>query len=147
MRKVLSILLALSLTTGFLPVFAAEYTYAEPKEPELWMEPDFSTDYAYSIALVGDTQCLSRTDYFTGTKYMEQLYGVLSDTAEERKLEHVFVLGDITDMSYRNDKNLGYGQSSPTPVPTGRCEDKGPHPSTAPAPTGPNYLSLGNNIC
>ena len=109
MRKIISILLALCVMAGMLPVTAAEYTYEEPKEPELWMEPEFSTDHAYSIALVGDTQCLSRGDLQDGTRYMDQLYGVLSDTAKERKLEHVFVLGDITDMGYRNDANLGYG--------------------------------------
>ncbi len=92
---------------------AAEYTYDAPVEPQLWQEPDFSTDHAYSIALVGDTQCLSRGDYFYGTKKMEQLFGIISDTAEERKLEHVFVLGDITDMGYRNDRNLGYACFNP----------------------------------
>ena len=108
MRKILWLALAFCVMAGLLPVSAAEYTYDEPMEPELWMEPDFATDHAYSIALVGDTQCLSRCDLQDGTKAMEQLYRAISDTAEERKLAHVFVLGDITDMGYRNDKNLGY---------------------------------------
>ncbi len=110
MRKIVSAILVFCLVIALVPrVFAAEYTYLDPLEPEKWMEPEFSTDHAYSIALVGDTQCLSRGDYFYGTNYMEQLFGVIADTAEERKLEHVIVLGDITDMSYRNDANLGYG--------------------------------------
>ena len=108
MRKIVSVLLALCMMAGLLPVSAAEYVYGEPMEPELWMEPDFATDHAYSIAFVGDTQCLSRCDLQDGTKAMEELYGVIADTAEERKLKHVFVLGDITDMGYRNDNNLGY---------------------------------------
>ena len=111
MKKILTFALALWMLTA--PVFAAEYTYAEPLEPELWKEPEFSEDHAYSIAIVGDPQCLSRGDYFYGTNHMEQLFGVLSDTAEERKLKHVFVLGDITDMGYRNDANLGYGIFNP----------------------------------
>ncbi len=111
MKKIFAFLAALCmLTTG---VFAAEYSYEEPVDPALWTEPDFSTDHAYSIALVGDTQCLSRGDYFYGTKKMEQLFGTIAHTAEERKLQHVFVLGDITDMGYRNDANLGYGIFNP----------------------------------
>ena len=121
MRRILSILLALCVSVGLFPVSAAEYTYAEPLEPEKWMEPDFSSDHAYSIALVGDTQSLSRGDYFYGTNHMEQLFGTIADTAEERKLEHVIVLGDITDMGYRNDTNLGYSIFKP-PV-TGEWEN------------------------
>lgn len=114
MRKIFSVLISLCLMASAVPVAnATEYTYDEPVEPNLWMEPDFSTDHAYSIALVGDTQCLSRGDYFYGTNKMEQLFGILSDTARERKLEHVFVLGDITDMGYRNDRNLGYDIFNP----------------------------------
>ncbi|MBE6713092.1 MAG: hypothetical protein E7580_06190 [Ruminococcaceae bacterium] len=114
MKKIVSALAAFCILLSLCPAaFAAEFSYEEPVEPALWMEPDFSTDHAYSIALVGDTQCLSRGDYFYGTNKMEQLYGILADTAEERKLEHVFVLGDITDMGYRNDKNLGYAVFDP----------------------------------
>ena len=114
MKKLISLVAALcALATLWTGTTAAEWTYAEPVEPELWMEPDFSTDHAYSIAFVGDTQCLSSGDYFYGTKNMEQLFGVISDTAEERKLKHVFVLGDITDRTYRNDTNLGYGIFNP----------------------------------
>ncbi len=106
------------LTTA---VSAAEYTYAEPVEPTLWKEPDFSTDHAYSIAFVGDPQFLNNSDVNLGEKKMEQLFGTIAATAEERKLAHVFVLGDITHVGYRNDSNLAYAH---TDVPaTGEWEN------------------------
>ncbi len=83
-----------------------EYSYEIPVEPERWTEPEFHTDHAFSIAVVGDPQRISLGDYYQGTKKMEQLFGSIADTAKERKLEHVFVLGDLTHMGYRNDANL-----------------------------------------
>ena len=71
-----------------------EYLYETPVEPERWSEPKFHTDHAFSIAVVGDPQRISLGDYYQGTKKMEQLFGSIADTAKERKLEHVFVLGD-----------------------------------------------------
>ena len=38
MRKIVSVLLALCVMVGMLPVSAAEYTYEEPKEPEAVQE-------------------------------------------------------------------------------------------------------------
>jgi len=108
MKKILPFLLALCTFFSLLPysALAAEYQYEAPVEPELWTEPDFSADHAYSIAFVGDTQYISRGDALRGTHKMDQLFGIIADTAEERKLEHVFVLGDITDTGYHNDANL-----------------------------------------
>ncbi len=115
MRKALSALLAVLSVVNLMTaaVFSKEYTYESPVEPELWMDPDFSADHAYSLAFVGDTQNLCQGDYYLGTNTMEQLYGRLADTAKERKLEHVFVLGDITDMGYRNDANLAHTHYDP----------------------------------
>ena len=47
------------------------YSYETPIEPELWAEPEFHTDHAYSIAFVGDPQYISTGDYFLGTKKMK----------------------------------------------------------------------------
>ncbi len=114
MRNLLALVLALALAlSSCLVAHAEQYSYEEPVEPHLWEEPDFSNDHAYSIALVGDTQYISRGDFLEGTSKMDQLFGSIVDTAKERKLEHVFVLGDITDMGYRNDTNLGYGIFNP----------------------------------
>ena len=82
------------------------YPYEAPVEPERWIEPDFHTDHDFSIAVVGDPQRISLGDYYQGTKKMEQIFGYIAATAKERKLAHVFVLGDLTHMGYRNDGNL-----------------------------------------
>ena len=84
------------------------YVFEEPVEPELWEEPHFSTDHAYSIAMVGDPQYITCGDYFLGTKKLDQEFRYIADTAKERKLAHVFILGDLTDMGYHNDANLSY---------------------------------------
>jgi len=89
------------------------YSYEPPLEPERWSEPDFHTDHAFSIAVVGDPQRISLGDYYQGTKKMEQIFGYIASTAKERKLEHVFVLGDMTHMGYRNDANLAASHYDP----------------------------------
>lgn len=123
MRKAIPFILVISVLLSMfsVPAFSASYSYEEPVEPKLWSEPSFSTDHAYSFAFVGDTQYLSTNDYFQKTKKMEQLYGIIADTAEERKLEQVFILGDITDMGYRNDANLAHTYYDP-PI-TGEWEN------------------------
>ena len=65
-----------------------------------------STDYAYSLAFVGDTQHITVGDYYTGSEKLKTQFKYIADTAEDRKLEHVFLLGDLTDLSYHNDANL-----------------------------------------
>ena len=50
-------------------------------------------DYAYSFAVVGDTQTL--TSKYPET--LEVLYDWIRDNAEEKKMKWVFGLGDITD--------------------------------------------------
>ena len=82
------------------------YLYEAPVEPERWIEPDFHTDHAFSLAIVGDPQRISLGDYYQGTKKMDQLFCSIADTAQDRKLKHVFVLGDLTHMGYHNDGNL-----------------------------------------
>ncbi len=121
MRKIVSVLLALCMMAGLLPVSAAAYTYAEPIEKDKWKDPEFSTDHAYSIAFVGDPQFINNSDVNFGENKMEQLFGVIADTAEERKLKHVFVLGDITHAGYRNDSNLA--AKHVTPPATGEWEN------------------------
>ena len=102
------------LLSSFLTVLSAsEYIYEQIKEPARWEDPSFDTDFAYSIAFVGDTQYITSGDRFLGTQKLKQQYKYIAETAEERKLAHVFVLGDITDHGYRNDRNLGSAHNNP----------------------------------
>ena len=100
-------LVAILLSTVALTlVSAAEYVIVKPVEPSKWEEPNFSTDHAYSFAFVGDTQFITIGDALLGTEKLKYQFKYIADTAEERKLQHVFHLGDITDWGYRNDSNL-----------------------------------------
>ncbi len=109
-RKAVALICLLSIITGAFStmLYATEYVYDEPLEPDMWVEPDFDdpSTYAYSFAFVGDTQCLMIGDRLNGTNKVERLYKYVAGTAEERKLEHVFVLGDITEVGYWNDYNM-----------------------------------------
>ena len=58
-----------------------------------WGEPVRTEDYAYSFAIVGDTQTIT-------WKYPAQLatiYNWIVDNAEDKNIQYVFGLGDITE--------------------------------------------------
>lgn len=58
-----------------------------------WVEKEPVTDYAYSMAVVGDTQTLA---YYYQSQFA-QLYSWIADNAKAKKMEYVIGLGDITD--------------------------------------------------
>ncbi|MBR2387175.1 MAG: metallophosphoesterase [Clostridia bacterium] len=101
-------LLSVIMSTLAVSLSAAEVKYDTPVHKDMWEEPNFDdpSTYAYSFAFVGDTQCITIGDRLDGTNKLERLYKYIADTAEERKLEHVFVLGDITEIGYWNDYNM-----------------------------------------
>ena len=109
-RKAVALICLLSVIIGAFSVLisAAEYRYDTPLEPEMWEEPNFDDpdSYAYSLAFVGDIQCLMLGDRLYGTDNVERLFKYVAGTAEERKLKQVFVLGDITEVGYWNDYNM-----------------------------------------
>ena len=108
--KILSIICVVAILISSLAIFSVSAaTYETPLEPNKWIDPNFETDVAYSFAFVGDTQYITCGDYYLGTKKLNQVYQYIADTADERKLEHVFVLGDMTDLGYKNDGNLASG--------------------------------------
>ena len=67
-------------------------------------------DYAYSFALVGDTQILCSADAGThatlasGKNYVKNIYKWIVDNKDSKKIAHVFGLGDITQ---NNDTTNG----------------------------------------
>ena len=77
-----------------------------------WITPDkykpALDDYAYSFAIVGDTQILVREDAgtFAANKYTEfpdytsKVYDWIIDNVEKKKIAYVMGLGDICEMSY-----------------------------------------------
>ena len=74
---------------------------------KLWQEPsavDSATDYAYSFAVIGDTQELS--EKFPNK--MAALYDWIVSNADEQKIECVIGLGDITQKS--KDEEWAYAK-------------------------------------
>ncbi len=94
MKKLLSgvIILLIISQVLVLPTFAAgDWINIEDKEPV--------KDYAYAFVAVGDTQVLCYNDAVKGTNYMSRIYDWIIENKEEKKIEYVFGLGDITDAS------------------------------------------------
>ena len=62
----------------------------------IWLdEEEIETDYAYSFAVVGDTQCLN--DFYP--EYFQTLYNWIIENKDEKNIQYVFGLGDITNKS------------------------------------------------
>ena len=62
----------------------------------VWIDgEEIETDYAYSFAVVGDTQCLN--DFYP--EYFQTLYDWIIDNKETKNIQYVFGLGDITNQS------------------------------------------------
>ena len=54
-------------------------------------------DFAYSFALVGDTQIVSKNDALYGTNDLANMYQYIIDKKDEYKIAQVIGLGDIVD--------------------------------------------------
>lgn len=54
------------------------------------------TDYAYSFAVIGDTQSLTDLDVNRGEHYLSKVYDWLIANKDSKKIRYVFGLGDIT---------------------------------------------------
>lgn len=63
------------------------------KYSNIWFDKEPASDYAYSFALVGDTQSLCELH----TQHMQTMYQWIVDNVEDKKIAHVFGLGDITE--------------------------------------------------
>ena len=75
------------------PSFSTKQLWVENKAP--------ATDYAYSFAVIGDTQKLV---YMTPDK-VPVLYDWILNNVESKKIEYVIGLGDITDKDQTNEWN------------------------------------------
>ena len=61
--------------------------------------PNAPADYAYSIAVVGDTQFVVEKDLMNGTDYMSDIYGWIADNVDDKNIQYVLGVGDITQYS------------------------------------------------
>ncbi len=92
LKRIGSLLLAISLVLGTIPYVIAA------SDDDLFYERTVPIDeYAYSFAVVGDTQTHVEQDKLNGTKYTENLYKWIVDNKDEKNIQWVFGLGDITE--------------------------------------------------
>ena len=73
-------------------------TIPQPKSAD-WVKTDVPEldDYAYSFAVVGDTQIVSKNDAKNGTTDLSNMYQYIIDKKDEYKISQVIGLGDIVD--------------------------------------------------
>ncbi|MBQ9084229.1 MAG: hypothetical protein IJY24_01095 [Clostridia bacterium] len=94
-------------------VFGYDFTKASPSDELIadisgngyslitndWLStnPNSPTDYAYSMAVVGDTQFLAQNDANNGTNYTSEIYKWLVENKDSKNIKYVMGLGDITE--------------------------------------------------
>ena len=71
---------------------------SQPKSAD-WVKTEVPAldDYAYSFAVVGDTQIVSKNDAKNGTTDLSDMYQYIIDKKDEYKISQVIGLGDIVD--------------------------------------------------
>ena len=65
--------------------------------PQYFTREDEKTDYAYSFAVIGDTQYLVYKDAHSGTSYTSYIYDWIVQNKTSKNIQFVMGLGDITD--------------------------------------------------
>ena len=82
----------------------------EPLFQETRRDPNF--DYAYSLAVVGDTQHLVYDDAHKGTQWMAAIYDWLVANKDEKKIKFVMGVGDITHRDGKDDVDDGVDKTN-----------------------------------
>jgi hypothetical protein len=102
MKPVLSLVLALTfLLSCMTPISAVTTTEGnDSARSSEWLDMDLPENFAYSFAVIGDTQTLSdaHPEEFAG------IYDFILDNLETHKIKFVMGLGDITD-DYQSAKD------------------------------------------
>ncbi|MBE6536781.1 MAG: hypothetical protein E7673_02385, partial [Ruminococcaceae bacterium] len=65
-----------------------------------------ANDYAYSIAVIGDTQKLTIKDVNDGTDYTSYIYEWIAQNKDEKNIQFVMGLGDVTDENLSTEWQL-----------------------------------------
>ena len=108
LRKFFTTVLMLVLIV--LPIFTVSAS-AQYEETVDWLNenPHKNNDYAFSIAVVGDTQTLVEKDTTDGTAYLSSIYDWIVDNKDAKNMQYVLGLGDITQ--YDTDEEWTYAKS------------------------------------
>ena len=99
--RVLAFMLALIMIVAVLPI-----TGLAAKEDYWFAEKEAVTGYAYSMVFVPDTQILLANDPANFPK----IYDWILENKEEKNIQYVLGLGDITDFDANDEWELAYEQ-------------------------------------
>ena len=119
--KIISMILLVAMVfsvaaMGMIPSFAEGEDKYPRHEPSHWADEEGLNDQDYTFAFVGDIQKIMEIDYLRSTdkdpsndtNYVDTLFTWLAENAEDRKIKHVFTLGDLTEYSATDDADLAY---------------------------------------
>lgn len=114
--KMISILSILALLFSVAAMSFVSASVPEPVVPEDWTADSIGGDQDFTLAFVGDIQALTEMDYKSSidadpnndTAYVDALFNWIAENADDKKIKHVFTLGDLTEFSSENDPNLSY---------------------------------------
>ena len=94
MKKQISSILFIALLSCLVILCALSASATE--DAEMWLDEKAPLDdYAYSMAIIGDTQIVSRDN----PDNMANIYDYVIDNAESKNIQFVMGLGDITDQN------------------------------------------------
>ena len=108
-KKFVSILCLLSLLCSVLSTAVLAATSSTGyEEGDGWINenPNAPTDYAYSIAVVGDTQTIVKKDLANGTNYMSSIYSWIANNVDAKNIQYVLGVGDITEYAENFDSSF-----------------------------------------
>lgn len=98
MKKQISSILFIALLSCLIVLCALSAFATE--DAEMWLDEKAPLDdYAYSMAIIGDTQKVS---YLTPDN-MSKIYDYIIDNAEAKNIKFVMGLGDITDQNMESE--------------------------------------------
>ena len=89
----LCVVMILTTMSGIGPIREVEAAVSD----DLFTEKEEVKDYAYSFAVVGDTQQVTKYDDCWNTNYLPGIYEWILNNKESKNIEYVIGLGDITE--------------------------------------------------
>ena len=114
MKKTISICLVIVLALAIALVYGLKTAAVtvEDIQADLTDTPRELEDYAYSFAVVGDTQIVTYNDVYSNKQNLNKIYDWIVANKESKKIEFVFGLGDITDTNAPAEWAHAYNQIS-----------------------------------
>ena len=114
MKRVLSFGLCVMMLLAAVLVCPqkAQAITADEIRADLTTTPRELEDYAYSFAVIGDTQIVTYNDVFSNKQNLNKIYDWIVANKQSKKIEFVFGVGDITDTNVPAEWEHSYQQIS-----------------------------------